>query len=451
MPARYSPLQNNDELNAAFDGEDESEDESTPLNRNQNGSTTPTSTSHSQTTSDNQAQPVPGAYDFERDYDHPPPGSPPGPSALALPNDFGNSNGLLPSSPIRPQFQVVGAVLPTHYARVPTEEGGSGAGNGRRTRIGGGTENDGVFANVMAKPQPAQVVHMPDGNVHLVPEEVQKEAPPSYQSAQADAVPPYWETTVVAPTGGAGDPGSDMIIEDLPSGSVLVFIINMLLSFFFQFIGFLLTFLLHTSHAGKYGSRAGLGLTLIQYGYYSRTLNPEVERDYGGSGEYAGSGSYPGTGATPTSTGDIPMDTPYSDGVTPATQSPDLQMIASRDWLSFLLMTVGWFLLLTSFAGFWRVKRWESSIRSSAAAASTVNTAGSGEQGYTREQMEQEAEVRRNLETVFGISFDSETRGAEPAMHVMHVNEHGHAIVIPTREFLEEQRLTRDLRAAGLL
>ncbi|EEB97752.1 hypothetical protein MPER_02861, partial [Moniliophthora perniciosa FA553] len=246
MTARYSPLQNNDELNAAFDGEEESEDESTSLNRNQNDSTTPTSTLHTRTFSVSEAQPIPGAYDFERDYDHPPPGSPPGPSAFALPNDFGNSNGQLPSSPIRPRFQgnaqgsstgrrffrrVVGAVLPTHYARVPTEEGDSGAGNGRRTRIGGGTENDGVFANVMAKPQPAQAVQMPDGNVHLVPEEVQKEAPP------ADAVPPYWETTVVTHTGGVGDPGSDMIIEDLPSGSVLVFVINMLLSFFFQFIG----------------------------------------------------------------------------------------------------------------------------------------------------------------------------------------------------------------------
>jgi hypothetical protein len=35
----------------------------------------------------------------------------------------------------------------------------------------------------------------------------------------------------------------------------------------FQFVGFLLTYLLHTTHAARLGSRAGLGITLIQYGF----------------------------------------------------------------------------------------------------------------------------------------------------------------------------------------
>jgi hypothetical protein len=39
----------------------------------------------------------------------------------------------------------------------------------------------------------------------------------------------------------------------------------------FQFVGFLLTTLLSTSHAAKNGSRAGLGVTLIQYGLYLGT------------------------------------------------------------------------------------------------------------------------------------------------------------------------------------
>ena len=30
-------------------------------------------------------------------------------------------------------------------------------------------------------------------DVYLVPEESQKDTPPSYASAQADAVPPYWK------------------------------------------------------------------------------------------------------------------------------------------------------------------------------------------------------------------------------------------------------------------
>lgn len=40
----------------------------------------------------------------------------------------------------------------------------------------------------------------------------------------------------------------------------------MLVSMSFQFVGFLLTYLLHTTHAAKNGSRAGLGITLIQLG-----------------------------------------------------------------------------------------------------------------------------------------------------------------------------------------
>lgn len=90
----------------------------------------------------------------------------------------------------------------------------------------------------------------------------------SYSEAQADAVPAYWETTVHAPA--VYDPNADMIVDDLPTGSVLFFIATSFVSYFFQFIGFFLTYLLHTTHAAKYGSRAGLGLTLIQFGFYSR-------------------------------------------------------------------------------------------------------------------------------------------------------------------------------------
>jgi hypothetical protein len=48
----------------------------------------------------------------------------------------------------------------------------------------------------------------------------------------------------------------------------------MLVSISFQFVGFLLTYLLHTTHAGRLGARAGLGVTLIQYGF---TLRAKME------------------------------------------------------------------------------------------------------------------------------------------------------------------------------
>ena len=130
---------------------------------------------------------IPGAYDFERDYDYtlPPPGSPPRPSATALPNDYGNTNGFIPASPtITPlssgqttrRFtsffrRAVGSLLPTHYQILPTD-------SPIPRLVGGGTQNDGVFANVMAKPVPTTRVVDPDGTLFLAPETVQSQAPP---------------------------------------------------------------------------------------------------------------------------------------------------------------------------------------------------------------------------------------------------------------------------------
>ncbi|KII85239.1 hypothetical protein PLICRDRAFT_178976 [Plicaturopsis crispa FD-325 SS-3] len=418
MSARYAPLPNprslptadSSELDDAFEGSDNEDDtESTPLTSNHHPS---------QQRQHSPAQSIPGAYDFEReyDYDYPPPGSPPRPSAVALPNDYGNSNGMLPDEPVRapaPRLsffrRTVGAILPTHYMRVPT---------GPRRARGGGMENDGVFANVMAKPGRTRAVRNDNGDVHLVPEDNSNEAPPSYNEAQADSVPPYWETTVHAPSG--LDPDADMMIDDLPSGSFFVFAANLFTSFFFQFVGFLLTYLLHTSHAAKYGSRAGLGLTLIQFGYFnSRTTGGgDVPLD-GEDGGFV----WPPAASTDASSSALMSTSPPAD-------PQDMTLgAASREWLSFLLMTLGWFLLLSSSVGFWRIKRWEKSIRASSAPAP-----------LTREDIERDIAVRRNIEAVFGFGGPTEEEEEEMQRHVS---------TGTTPE--DEARLTNDLRAAGLL
>lgn len=386
----------------AFESDNEDDVESTPLNNHRRARSEPR-------VPRDETSALPGAYDFEREYDFPPPGSPPRPSARALPNDYGNSNGLLPTSPIhvsrpRPSLfrRAVGAILPTHYQQVPSQA--------PPTRVtGGGVENDGVFANVMAKPQPARVVRTEDGDVHLVPEESQKETPPSYVEAQADAVPPYWETTVHAPAG--LEPGADMIIDDLPTGSFLVFCLNLFISVFFQFVGFFLTYLLHTSHAAKYGSRAGLGLTLIQYGFYSRSANDGDNVPPEGSQAWVG-----GSMANATDPGTFPNQ-----------EGGSLFSSTSRDWLSFLFMTMGWFLLLSSIVGFWRVKRWEHSVR-----VANVPT--------TPEDVERDLAIRRNMENVFGLSLGDAPGAQTP-----------HSAQSVSQQVLQEARLTRDLRAAGLL
>lgn len=173
MSPRYSALPNPQsqpnaerELDDAFDESDGDDDvESTPLTQSHNNAVT----------AERRNSPA-GTYDFERDYDYPPPGSPPRPSAFALPNDIGNSNGQLPTSPVRqsvprPSFfrRALGGILPTHYAPVPTDS---------VIRVGGGVENDGVFANVMAKPGRARILRTENGDVHMVPEDSSQDAPP---------------------------------------------------------------------------------------------------------------------------------------------------------------------------------------------------------------------------------------------------------------------------------
>ena len=173
MSARYTTLRSvpdaERELHEAFHNDDDDDDEeleSTPLTQ-----------AHNQAMAAAERTPPPGTYDFERDYDYPPPGSPPEPSALALPNNFGNSNGQLPATPVRQSFprpsffrRALGGILPTHYAPVPLTD--------MAARVGGGVDNDGVFANVMAKPGRARTIRTENGEVHIVPEDSTRDAPP---------------------------------------------------------------------------------------------------------------------------------------------------------------------------------------------------------------------------------------------------------------------------------
>lgn len=178
MSPHYTPIQN---THSAPDAERELDDAFESDSEHDNHESIPLNNTRSFTTQSRSSSATPGAYDFEREYDFPPPGSPPRPTSRALPNDYGNSNGQLPTSPAHmapngagPSFlrRAVGALLPSHYVRVPTEAQSSRA-------VGGGLENDGVFANVMAKPQRAQVVHTENGEVYVIPEDSnQKDIPP---------------------------------------------------------------------------------------------------------------------------------------------------------------------------------------------------------------------------------------------------------------------------------
>jgi hypothetical protein len=409
MSARYAPLptqrpseHSDDELDAAFDGSDDELDydddnapvsESQPLNPSRSVHTSPPLSARNHPPSIS----IPGAYDFERvDYDVPPPGSP----TRAASNDYGNTNGLVPSfdtdvdlagrrhGALRNWFSRTAAnVLPSHYVR----QFGLGGSSASAAHVGGGGMNDGVFANITAKPERrrqqqqigtrcAELAVHPvsagadafsyclsegDDSIYLAPEDTLKDAPPSYASAQADAVPPYWETTTIhLPSGmSASSTPGEMIIEGLPTGTLFSFLWNMLVSISFQFVGFLLTFLLHTTHAAKFGSRAGLGVTLIQYGFALRTRLEDISGGGGyGGADGNGSGGYSGWRLTNPTHPDfktaaeadeyyrshsphVTRQDNFGNGTDVGMPSNGVNASpfsdSTSEWLSFFLMTVG--------------------------------------------------------------------------------------------------------------
>lgn len=463
MPNRYAPLPNDPradqhaqhELEAAFDDSDDEEpSESHPLTTN---------------TQPSPNVQVPGTYDFENvDYDYPPPGSPPAPSALALPNSYGNSNGLIPTFELDPSrnaprrtwlSRVLTSVLPSRYSERLgyTQLPLSGA-------VGGGTGNDGVFANVTAKPSRPVTVQEGD-ETYVIPEDARNDAPPTYASAQADAVPPYWETTVHAPF--APDSMGEMIIDSLPTGSLFSFLWNMLVSVSFQFVGFLLTYLLHTTHAARLGSRAGLGITLIQYGF---ALRARLESDENRWEETWRVGedrpSFPSAAEASSSDFYKNYNSSFSNNSSSSGLTDEQTSIviadATTEWLSFFLMTVGWFILLTSLLGFWRVKRWERNI-----VASQQQNASTDAPRGTRSNIEQilglhGVSTRDFFRQGFGMHTRQEDIEAQAEANTNEeVNENDLMLNVspddPNRARLiaealaNERRLQRDLREAGLL
>ncbi|OBA27782.1 hypothetical protein HANVADRAFT_51903 [Hanseniaspora valbyensis NRRL Y-1626] len=86
--------------------------------------------------------------------------------------------------------------------------------------------------------------------------------PPSYEDAHNDNAPSYWD---LSPEGSLYY--DEICVAGLPAGSIINFVWNCIVSTSFQFFGFLITYILHTSHAAKEGSRCGLGITFLSLGF----------------------------------------------------------------------------------------------------------------------------------------------------------------------------------------
>ncbi|KZT74395.1 hypothetical protein DAEQUDRAFT_748337 [Daedalea quercina L-15889] len=487
MPAHYAPLPTlhtdpdaEHELEAAFDDSDDEEDQRGAPGRTRNGYH---ELAHEETAASPSSPIAPappsGTYDFEStdfDWVRPPPGSPPSPTR-AFPNDYGNSNGVVPVMTDTDVDRRAGgwfrrsaaAVLPSHYVqRLGLEQ------EVPRTPVGGGTSNDGVFANVVAKPSRSVVIQ--DGDeTYLVPEDAQKDAPPSYAVAQQDAVPPYWETTIHAPSA-SNEPG-EVVIDGLPTGSLFSFLWNMLVSVSFQFVGFMLTYLLHTTHAAKLGSRAGFGITLIQYGFAMR--RDSQESGYGQTTQEAWNKPHLSTPEEANEYYNATMPTATEAPANADGSNPFFLGDAAAEWISFLLMTVGWFILLTSLLGFWRVKRWERGILSSQRdnpAERHVNGPANGTLIHSLERAlgingladgslirtgfglersgQRDADLEREIAIELGSALDPEERSANRAErneYQLPLTDDPEQNARVAQAMAEQARLHHNLRQAGLI
>ncbi|KAF9206621.1 Nedd4 interacting protein [Haplosporangium sp. Z 27] len=200
---------------------------------------------------------------------------------------------------------------------------------------------DGVFSNLSAKPR--------------VEKPFEEELPPAYKTAALDVSPAYHETMLPP---GFTDDDDMLLVEGLPVGGLFGFVWNMIISMTFQFVGFFLTYLLHTSHSTKQGSKTGLGITFISMGY--RMMNgklPEEESEY-----------------------DEDSDTGYMGNTG---KSNNIAMGVDYDWLSYLMLMVGVVIVIHSVSSFTRVKLSEIRVAMAANAAREETISGSSAAGVS--------------------------------------------------------------------
>ncbi|KAJ3190077.1 hypothetical protein HDU85_000368 [Gaertneriomyces sp. JEL0708] len=188
---------------------------------------------------------------------------------------------------------------------------------------GAPVSNDGVSSNLNPKPDQSPFTSKAF-------EEIE---PPSYADLEPrEQVPSYYETTVVA-SGVLGD--GEVLIDGMPVGDTYTLIINTLISMSFDFIGFILTAMLATSHAARAGSRIGFGITLIRYSLY-----------YGSPADDLG------------------------DHTDPAAPHPGPSNEESEnDWFSYFLIFLGCIFIMASNAEYMRAKRLEAVVKASSETA----------------------------------------------------------------------------------
>ena len=136
----------------------------------------------------------------------------------------------------------------------------------------------------------------------------------------------------------------------------------------FSLVGFLLTYLLHTTHAAKNGSRAGLGVTLVQYGFYMRAgrgdTTPTVPAD-GNDSPFTPPQDPNNHDFDPSAVSDsaaAAAAAAMAQGTSQTSSGGGLSSVASSNWLAYTLMIVGWFILIRAVSDFIKARRHEQLV-----------------------------------------------------------------------------------------
>ncbi|KAF9347076.1 hypothetical protein BGX26_001420 [Mortierella sp. AD094] len=203
------------------------------------------------------------------------------------------------------------------------------------------TTSDGVFANISAKPE---IESRKEDDQH----------PPAYDSAVQDITPPYFEMTVTTPVVF----GDEIVVDGIPVGNFFQFLWNVVVAVSFQFLGVLLTYLLHNSHASKAGSMVGLGITLLNFGLRMRG---DLDSIFGGGSDSAGEITQIDKLPSVDDTGYI-SGNPYG-ASTDSAQMDWLETDMENRWVSLILMVAGWMIIVKALAEYATAKRTERVIR----------------------------------------------------------------------------------------
>ena len=147
-----------------------------------------------------------------------------------------------------------------------------------------------------------------------------------------------------------------------------------MISMSFQLVGFLLTYLLHTSHAAKNGSRAGLGITLVQYGFYMKGSG------FMSGGPPAAQDPQYSAPPNPNSHDFDPNQIAQSASGETHVAPGGLSSIPTSEWVGYAMMIVGWFILIRAVSDYLRARRHEQLVLQSPERGLNVPIIASGEE-----------------------------------------------------------------------